>query len=287
MTMPHPGSRLCRSSGVALAVVALLASLSPSALAYEATTTGKAAVALSEQRAAEAFQAYKKSDYVVAVALYLDAYEAAPSGSILYNVARIYDLKLANRSLAITFYRRYVADPGAQPDLIGVANQRLLELHDAEVASATPTDGRSSPAGATKQHVSDPPSGAHHVPQGPGNAWSASRWIGVAVGTVGLASIGVGGAFGLSAMSKARTANDLCDGNACTSQRGVDVAHAARTDAIISNIGLAGGAALLVTGAALFFLTGDREHEQGLHADLRVGTWATASEASLQLSGRW
>src|SRR6187549_514967 len=84
----------------------------------EPAASESSAVTLSEQRAAEAFSAYSNKDYAAAVALYLQAYQAAPSGSILYNIARIYDTKLADRPLAITFYRRYIADPGAYTERI-------------------------------------------------------------------------------------------------------------------------------------------------------------------------
>lgn len=285
--MSRRGAFFFRSSAVSISVVALVASLSPAALAEEAAVTGKAAVAFSERRAAEAFQAYSRSDYAAAVALYLEAYEAAPNGSILYNVARIYDTKLADRALAINFYRRYIADPGGHPDLIVIANQRLHELRDAQLALANPPDERATAAAGTKPRVGGSPSAARDGSQERRDGWSAGRWAGVAIGAVGVAGIGVGGGFGLAARSKANTAKGLCNGNACTSQVGVDAALAARTDATISNIGFAGGAALLATGVAVFVLGGDRENEPGSRAGIQVETWATASAGSLQVSGRW
>jgi hypothetical protein len=284
--------RWCRRRGGAsaasvIAVVAFVASVSSRALAEEGAAAGTAAVSLSEQRAGEAFQAYTKGDFATAVGLYLSAYEAAPSGSILYNIARIYDLKLADRPLAINFYRRYIADPGAQAELIQVAKERLGELHDADLAASKPTDQGPTSASARMERRTGSPRPLGEAVQKQRNAWSSLRWVGVAVAAVGVASVGVGGGFGLTAMSRQRTANDACDGNACTTQAGVDAAHAARRAATVSNIGFAAGGALLATGAAMFFLGGDRQRERGSRADIRVGTWATASAASLQISGRW
>lgn len=286
--MPHRRHHLCGASAVSVALVALVASFSAPALADESTAAGKAAVSLSEQRAAEAFQAYAKGDFAAAVVLYLSAYEAAPSGSILYNIARIYDLKLADRPLAINFYRRYIADPGAQAELIQVAKERLSELHDADLAASEPADQRPAAAGAKarKERAGGSPRPTSEVSQKQ-HGWTPLRWVGLAVGAVGVAGVGVGSGFGLVAMSKQHTANGVCDGNACATQVGVDAAHAARRDAAISTIGFAAGGALLATGAALFLLGGDRQREPGSRADIRLGTWATASAASLQVSGRW
>src|SRR6185436_18211441 len=103
-------------------------------------------VNLAERRAAEAFAAYNKKEYAAAIALYLEAYDATPSGAILYNIARIYDLKLHNRPSAIAFYRRYVADAGAQPDMIDIANHRLQQLRSAELATAMVADEASGAA---------------------------------------------------------------------------------------------------------------------------------------------
>src|SRR5262249_54716959 len=114
--------------------------------------------------------------------------------------------------------------------------------------------------------------------------WSSLRWTGVITGAVGLVGLGVGGGFGLAAMSRARSARDQCDGNACTSQQGVDAAKAAHRDATVADIGFAAGGALLLTGVALYFLGADRAAEES-HAHLEAR--ASRSATSLQLVGRW
>ena len=281
MGSPRVGSP---SWAAAVAVAALLSTLSPPATADETEPPAPASVALAERRAADAFQAYTKKEYAAAIALYLEAYDAAPSGSILYNIARIYDLKVHNRPLAITFYRRYIADAGAQADLVELSNERLGELRGAEATAYKGTAEGSTLEGSTdpRGRGLSPPARSDTSPQRRRD-WSTLRWIGVGVGAAGVAGVAMGGGFGLAAMSKAGTANDLCDGNACASQQGVDAAHAARHDATLSTIGFSAGGALLLAGAALFFLGEDPASRPEVHLQAH----ASASAAALQMVGTW
>lgn len=273
------------SALAALLLAATMFCSSPS-LAQEARAIDSPSVALAEQRAAEAFQAYSRKEYAAAVALYLEAYEAAPSGSILYNIARIYDTKLADRPLAITFYRRYIADPGAYTERIEFANQRLRQLREAELAaSKAPVDG-AAPAQVALEPQRAPQAQAQPRLGEDEPGWSTLRWTGVVVGTVGVAALGTGIGFGLSAMSKASTANDLCDGNACSSQEGADAADAANTAANVSTIGFLAGGALLATGTALFLL-GEDDAERAPSAALHWDPRANHGRVSLQVTGKW
>jgi hypothetical protein len=258
------------SLAAAVAVLAALSLAPVRAAADEPTSTDASPVSVAERRAAEAFQAYAKKDYPAAIALYLQAYDAAPSGSILYNIARIYDTKLHDRGQALAFYRRYVADPEAQPELVTVSNQRLRELSHAEVAPVVhDTAVLSAPETVEPRRES----------------WSALRWTGVAVGAVGLAGIGIGGGYGLAAMSKANVAKGACDGNACTSQVGVDAARNARSLGTVSTVAFVAGGALVAAGAVLYFTSGERTSEP--RSEVHLEALATTSTASLQVVGRW
>jgi len=258
------------SFGVALAVLVASSLVPARAAADEPSPPDASAVSVSERRAAEAFQAYTKKDYPAAIALYLQAYDAAPSGSILYNIARVYDLKLHDRAHALAFYRRYVADPDAQAELVVVSNQRLRELSTAEVAPVV--------------RDTTPQTASEAVEQRRGG-WSGLRWSAVAVGAVGLAGIGIGSGFGLAAMSKADVAKGSCDGNACTSQVGIDAAKNARSLATVSTVGFVAGGALLAAGAALFLSSGERSAERP--SPVQLEALATPSAASVQVVGRW
>jgi hypothetical protein len=240
-------------------------------------------VALAERRAAEAYDAYTRKDFVSAVALYLEAYDASPSGLVLYNVARIYDTKLADRPLAMTFYRRYIGDPGAETDRIRFANERLTKLRAAEALSADLATASAKPVSPAT-----PTAAPSRTVEGERGGWSALRWTGVTLGVVGLAGVAVGTAYGLAAASKASTARQTCDGSICTTQAGVDAAHAATDRATVSTVGFAVGGALLAAGTALFFVGAEKKRpERPWAGKLTWDASASPSELTLGLKGTW
>jgi hypothetical protein len=265
--------------------------VSSHAQAEEPAASEPSAVALSEQHAAEAYQAYSRKEYAAAVALYLKAYEAAPNGSILYNIARIYETKLADRPLAITYYRRYIADPGAYTERIEFANQRLKQLRETEALSEKLGDSeRTSEQSAERAAARDLGERAalEQEPRAKPReeaGWSGVRWAGITLGGAGIAALGIGAGFGVAAMSRASTAHELCDENACSSQRGVNAANSAERAATISNIGFAVGGGLFLTGLTLFFIGADDSAERRPGVALAVD--GSASSAALRVSGRW
>src|SRR5689334_3647240 len=84
----------------------------------------KGDVKRSEQLAQQAYEAHAKGDFTTALALYKDAYKAAPVGVVLFNIANVYDKKLHDRDAALDYYRRYLTAPDAEPDLAKRANDR-------------------------------------------------------------------------------------------------------------------------------------------------------------------
>lgn len=97
------------------------------------------------------------------------------------------------------------------------------------------------------------------APQGdPRRTW------GYVVGGVGLATMGAGGVFGVWALSQASDArNDasLCPNERCT-PRGDEKVEQAKTSAMISNLGLGAGAALVVVGTVLLLTSKQKSQEQ-------------------------
>jgi serine/threonine-protein kinase len=251
----------------------LLASQPRTALAEEGAPEMAAPsdVQLAEQRAAQAYDAYQKKDYTTAVALYLEAFKAAPSADLLYNIARIYDAKLGDRQLAITFYRRYVADPGAVAERIKRANDRLVELRDAEIAAGDRVTREPRPAPARE----------------PTSRSSALPAVGVALGVAGVVGLAVGTGFGLAARSKSDSAKPFCNGGACTSQRGVDDLHDASNSATVSTVAFVAGGALLAGGIALYLWGGNRKQGERETTALQVGAVATSSQCALEVAGSW
>jgi tetratricopeptide (TPR) repeat protein len=103
----------------------------------------------SEGLAAQAFELYKKGQYADAVALYLRAHEAAPSGVLLFNVARIYDQKLADRGQAAEYYGRALAAPDLDAELAKRARERVAALQaEAGRAPPGPAPAPATPAAA-------------------------------------------------------------------------------------------------------------------------------------------
>jgi len=230
--------------------LALVAVLSGSAHARELEGPEAANVTLAEGKANEAFRAYQENRFAEAVALYLEAYDTAPNADILYNVARIYDAKLLDRPLAITFYRRYISDPGAVSDRIETANERLLVLREAELAAT-----RGQQDAETTANV--PATGGRATSVGAEPDWSSTQVLGAVLAGTGVVAVGMGAGFGIAAMGERDTVNELCEANVCSEQRGIDSARRAREKAAISTVGFAAGGVLVAVGAVIYFWLGD------------------------------
>jgi tetratricopeptide (TPR) repeat protein len=93
------------------------------------------------------------------------------------------------------------------------------------------------------------------------------RYVAMAVGAAGVASIGVGLFFGSKANSAYHDAKALCGSNlVCSTDnytRGQQLIRDTRSDATISTVLIAAGGAAIVTGAVVW-LTGRRPHERGI-----------------------
>jgi hypothetical protein len=232
-------------------------------------------VAEAEELAERAYTAYVARDYAAAVALYHEAFERAPSADALFNIARVYDIGLRDRALAISFYRRYLSDPGASPERIHRANVRLTELRLAEQAElAQPEVAPRSSGRAAHASAADAEDGL--------SGW---RITAIALGTTGAVVAGLGAVYGVTVLSDAERANDDCDGDRCQSQVGIDAARAASRHATLATWGVAAGAGLLASGALLWLL--DPGAEETPRRDVRIDPIAGASELGLALSGRW
>lgn len=245
-----------------------------------AATNAQSEVELAERHAAQAFEAYQAGRFSTAVSLYVQAYNASPNADILYNIARIYDTKLGDRKLALNFYRRYIADPGAQAERIKLCNERLMALREAEIAADQPApSARSSNRAASAENATADAAES-------GRTWSNQELVGAIVGAGGVVGVVIGAAFGVAAISSASTARDLCDGNACREQRGVTAANDANQNARVATVGFAAGGALLAIGTALF-LSADGPKERAQANAVRWAPVATESSLALEVGGSW
>ena len=107
--------------------------------------------------------------------------------------------------------------------------------------------------------------------------------LGIVLGGVGVAGLGVGAVTGLMALSKQKTAEDNCsDALQACNQTGVDAASSGRTLALVSTIGWVVGA-LGVGAGAYFILTSDGDSG----AETALGTEVGPGGARLSLHHRW
>jgi tetratricopeptide (TPR) repeat protein len=249
---------------------------------------GASDVTLAERYAGEAFEAYRIRDYGRAVALYEQALAAAPSPDIVYNIARVYDTGLRNRRLAIVYYERYTADPAAAPDRLETARQRVEELRAAE--RTTQSAGSGDIDAIARDFPLDLPEPAPApAPPRPLRVRGGLRPLelgAVALGSAGLIGVGVGVGFGLSARSRTNAWQRDCDGNQCTSQRGVDTAEAAARRAEVATVGFAVGGGLIALGAVLWLIEVDSESPDEATA-LRVAPLASRSSLGGSVSGHF
>ncbi len=87
--------------------------------------------------------------------------------------------------------------------------------------------------------------------------------IAVVVAGVGVVGLGVGGTFGVMAMSKKDDANKVCR-DACADAAGQQAWKDAKTAGTISTAGFIAGGVLLATGAVLWFTAGPSRTQVGI-----------------------
>lgn len=287
---------------LALALTVVCTSTREAAAADDAPAPSSEApgdIERAEALAAQAFAAYDRKEYSSAVVLYRQAYDASPTADILFNIARIYDIGLGERSTAATFYRQYVIDPDAEDDRIGIAFERLAVLEQPARPAASGSNESHTPprpASILQPRAAGPPSraaapGPSRVPDGsspsPEGTWTAWRVGAIVAGTVGLVGLGLGAGFGVAALSDAATAREYCDGDVCRSQRGLDAVNAASKNANIATASFALGGGLIAAGAVMLWLERDPAPARPEVAGLSWSAHATDSELGLALSGRW
>jgi hypothetical protein len=104
-----------------------------------------------------------------------------------------------------------------------------------------------------------------------GSGLGTQRIIAIAVAGVGVASVGAGAVFGLSAMSDADTANENCSGSTCSTQAALDANEDALSKATLSTVFFSAGAALVAGGAVLWFTAPKRGAEPQRGSTTRPG----------------
>ena len=292
---PALGSRWKQRLLSAVALMLLHGYLPQSGAAQPAEPPTQAAaddaIAQAERFGAEAFAAYRRGEYTESVSLYLKALELSPSANVLYNVAKIYDLKIRDRELAMSFYRRYIADPGATPDQVRSVNGRLAQLRELEMSanqvappSATPRDA--APAPASPPHIPvEPIDDVSSEPRRPKGGLRPLQIAGIIGGSIGVLGLGAGTVFGLAARSKARDAD--CDGNLCRSRSSFEKMTSAKRAATLSTVTTVAGLGFIATGVLLYFVGDDSAEEKRPLASLHIQPSAGPNFVGSHVTGVW
>jgi hypothetical protein len=122
---------------------------------------------------------------------------------------------------------------------------------------ATPPPVAIAPLAATQPAPLTPPTGqgtpASQAEQQPSSGLGAQRIVALAAGGVGVAGLAVGAIFGVKAISKKNTADQTCQGTACTSDAGVTAGKDAQAAGNVSTVALIIGAVGVAGGAVLWF----------------------------------
>lgn len=232
-------------------------------------TDGGGASRDAEAIAKRAFEAYNRGDYKTAVALYDQALKLAPAAALYFNIASIYDKKLASPEQAITYYRKCLASPDTNADLTLKSIARIQLLSQRPSDAVPPPQVKAAPL---------------PVPtEAPGHGM---RVAGVVTGVIGLAVLGAGLGFGLNAKLKLDDARKDCDGKQCFTQAGFDAMGAASTSATFATaLSSAGGVALGVGIGLYVFAPRRAEVLKGPRAALRLTPILSPTGAGFTLSG--
>ncbi|AKT40540.1 hypothetical protein [Chondromyces crocatus] len=129
--------------------------------------------------------------------------------------------------------------------------ERTIEIEEdgQKLEVAVETLGDAAPTAATK-----PPSEVPvEPPASSGSFWGPQRIAGVAVGTLGLAALGVGSYFGASALGKMSESDDgHCDGNSRCDPVGRQLRQDGRAAGDVSTVLFIAGGVVLAGGIVLF-----------------------------------
>jgi hypothetical protein len=113
---------------------------------------------------------------------------------------------------------------------------------------------------------------------------SRSPVLGLTVGALGLAAIGVGSYFGVAAFDDEATSKDHCHGTSCSAE-GVSSNHQASRDAILADVGIGVGAAAVA--AAVYLLLRKPAEAKPSTLVTALGHLTTDGRRALGVSTSW
>lgn len=253
-------------------------------------------VKLAEELAQQAFDAYSKGDFGAAIALYKKAYQTAPAGVILFNIANIYDKKLKDKEQALEYYRRYLRSGDTDPELVKRAVERLdivrAEIDATKQAQADEHPTSPSAPASPPPPASTSPAGQAPLPSAPppppvDPLQARYRTAAMITGGVGVLGLGIGGLYAYIARSKNNQASQACPNNSCPDQSGINLDSDAHRAALVSTISSIAGVALVVGGVGLYLYAPRKENRMNNKLSIRITPQIGPQVGGLAISGLW
>lgn len=176
--------------------------------------------------------------------------------------------------------------PGKQPwqqtvDVEGQGKTVTLEVPPLVDQPAAPIPA--APAAAPSP--ASPPPAAPSTEDSSAGGLGTGRILALVVGGVGVVGLGVGTYFGTQAISNHNNYTSLCPAGRCTSESAVQTHDTAASDATISTVAIAAGAAAVAGGVVIWLLSPPKRDPA------RVGLRAVPSfgpqGGGLSLQGAW
>jgi tetratricopeptide (TPR) repeat protein len=260
--------RALMASSLVLAVPLTQAVREPAARAQPAKPAPGAKKKLAKQYVDSGLAAQDAGDYDTALSLYGKAYELVPHPALLFNMAQVH--RLAGRlEAAVDLYGQYLASEPSGPmaktsrELLTALEAQLAadaqkareaeqaaqrKAEEARKAEAAPNAAASAPAAPAASRPSPPTDATPSSVDDGGSRGRTLRIAGLVAGGVGLVGLGAGVAFNLRASS---LSDDLSrPGNPYDPGKKSDGESAER----MMYLSFAAGGALLIGGAAMYFL---------------------------------
>jgi len=138
------------------------------------------------------------------------------------------------------------------------------------------TTGASAGTGSSRRSPPPPPE----------DFWTANRIAGVTLAGVGIAAMGIGSVFGVTALNNQSDREAYCSGKTCSDQRGIDLNKDAMRNANIANITIGAGALVGAVGALLFF-SGGSDAPTEMQSGVDISFTMMPSQASAGVRGTW
>lgn len=224
-----------------------------------------------------AVEAYNKDDFATARQHFARAHELRPSartwrglGTTAFEL-KFYDDAVRELSFALEDRRSALTDKlRSETELtLRVAQRRLRESQgEREVATAEPSPSQPS---AAEPMPAAPPAALQASDAEAGGSLGTQRVAAIAVGALGVVSVGIGVGFGLKSIAKGNARDRLCPekGGEC-SPEGAKAADDAITAGNISTVAWAiGGVA--IAGGVVLWLTGGTSEKDSASAKVEVG----------------